>query len=310
MNYCELKTFSYQATIECPSGLEEIAPTLIELEVEKIIPFPLEEVLWNYDYSFSPEEESLEVTYIATNKKSLESSYHEALATGSEEALIASCASYGLFPPSFIESRWEHQRHGYWKLLAVAINFFLLSCCFYYSEQTARLKAAIAQHALFLHQEKKSLEESSHLIETLRALKKEGASLVHLAQEQTLWPALLKELHQKLPPRFLWITELSPVFEKQSLHKTGSSLKKDSPPLEQEEFANGIIKALSIEGLYLENPRQAAVIDDWIDNLKKSPLFALKDKKEEEIIILRSLPDNTAYAYPFKLLLPLSSGLE
>lgn len=250
----------------------------------------------------------MEVTYTVASKESLEASYQEALTKGTELEFAASCANHGLFPPSLIKAREKQQSQSYRKILILVLNFFLLSCCFYWAEQAAHLKVATTQIALLLSQQKKIMKASACLLSTTRDLKKEGASLAHLVQEQSLWPTLLNELHHQLPPRFVWITKLSPLFEKQP-SKKGSGISKNNN-LEIDELTDDKVNALAIEGLYLENPRQAAVVSDWVEALKKSPLFALKGKKEEEIILSCLPPDPTTYASPFKLLLPLSLNGE
>ncbi len=298
-----VKKFYYTTKIEVPSGLEEIIPVLAGLEAQKTIPFSLEEVVWNYRVSPTLEKETFEITYTVANTKSLESFYHEAVAAEIEGTIFVS--NDELLPPSLVAARLQRQQKRHWRALAALLFFSLLVSFFYLSHETERTKILAAQASLLLYQEKKETVESTQALAAARALKKRGSFLLSLVQARAAWPELLNELHQAQPPRYLWITKLSPVFEEPPHTKNKST---HSNPKEV-EFRKNSITALEIEGLYLENPHQAAVVDEWAHNLKKSALFALQEKRDEEIITLRCTPDNTAYAYPFKLSLPLKRSL-
>ncbi len=287
-------TFSYTARIEVPSGLEEIIPTLITLEAEKTIPFPLQDIVWDARFSFL-EKEIIEVTYVGIEREELESFCYKVSEAGLEIEEITTQEGFQFSAPCLVVTRVQHQQKRGLQALAALIIFSLLVSCFYLSHEAARIKILTAQAALLLHQEKKTSNESTQTIAAARALKKRGAFLLSLVQARVAWPELLSELHQTLPLRYIWITKLAPIFEEATHTKHKS--------------AHPLITSLEIEGLYLENPHQAAVVDEWVHKLKESSLFAIKEKRDEEIITLRCTPDNKAYAYPYKLNLRLKRPL-
>ena len=67
------------------------------------------------------------------------------------------------------------------------------------------------------------------------------------------------------------------------------------------------ITALQVKGLYLDNPpneKEARIIDEFVDNLKSSPVFDLPDDKAK-IVTQRTTPTGESWAYGYTLVLPL-----
>jgi hypothetical protein len=124
-----------------------------------------------------------------------------------------------------------------------------------------------------------------------------GDSLLALATLRAAYPSILAELAEKLPPRFLWMTEISPLGD--SPQKSANGKPADSPG----------VRYLSIKGLYLDNPRQASVIDDFVNSLQSSPLFAFEEKDKSKVIMQRVTPNGEFWAYPFSLKVPLKTAI-
>ena len=111
-------------------------------------------------------------------------------------------------------------------------------------------------------------------------------------QLREAYPDILAELSSKIPDRFLWITEILPA---------GESPQKGVSPKTQDAILNTLV----IKGLYLDNPRQAAVIDDFVNALQSSTIFAFDEKEKSKIITQRGSPSGDYWAYPFSLRIPL-----
>lgn len=303
-----VKKFFYTTNIEVPSGLQDIIPTLVALEAEKTIPFPLEAIVWNYRISPSEKKETFEVTYVAAHKEDLESSYHAALATGTtlETLCMNSDNDFELLAPSCIAARSQQLQQRFVEHVTALFSLLLVLCFFYLHYERGVANKAIAQASLLLEEEKKSAAASKEILTAAHELKKEATFLTNLVHERTAWIELLNELHQKLPPRYLWITQLSPIFEEKASSSRAKTRSSSSP---KEDTSNTIV-GLAIEGLFMENPHQDRTVDEWVENLKTSPLFDMKEKKKEDIVALWTMPDHTAYAYPFKLHLPLKQPLR
>jgi len=75
----------------------------------------------------------------------------------------------------------------------------------------------------------------------------------------------------------------------------------------QQPAGSPAITALEIKGLYLDNPpneKEARIIDEFVENLKASPVFAIPDEKEK-VITQRTTPTGESWAYGYTLVLPL-----
>lgn len=109
---------------------------------------------------------------------------------------------------------------------------------------------------------------------------------------------ILADLSARVPKRFLWITEIQPV---RDAGKKGVAAKPSEGPT--------LITALLVKGLYLDNPRQASVIDDLVTSLQSSEIFAVEEKEKSKIITQRGSPSGEYWAYPFSLRIPLRTPL-
>jgi hypothetical protein len=71
--------------------------------------------------------------------------------------------------------------------------------------------------------------------------------------------------------------------------------------------AAAVIDAIRIGGLYLENPQMLQVVDAYVDNLAKSPLFKVDGAVKTNMT--RTQPDGTKWAYGFEFVLPLANPI-
>jgi hypothetical protein len=126
----------------------------------------------------------------------------------------------------------------------------------------------------------------------LAAVGKTSDTLLSLIRLREAYPALLSDLSARVPERFLWITSFQPGGDPP---KQGESTKT----------MDDTVKTVTIKGLYLDNPRQAAVIDDFVNAIQASEIFAVDEKEKTKIITQRGSPNGEYWAYPFSLTVPL-----
>jgi len=147
-----------------------------------------------------------------------------------------------------------------------------------------------------LGQDSQHMEQISKKIEGLlrkqSEIRKTSTDLMSLVLLREAYPKIVSELAAKVPDRFLWITEIQASGD--LTQKTGAAKGSDSS-----------IKAIIVKGLYLDNPRQASVIDDFVTSLQSSELFAIEEKDKSTVITQRSSPSGEFWAYPFTLRIPL-----
>ena len=197
-----------------------------------------------------------------------------------------------LLPPSVSKKRAFAKRFPF---LAVAVFFFLASLGAWYvfalqatsltRTTTASIDSEIAKDSKISSQIKALAAKELSIQQTSDAL----LSVINLREA---YPKILAELSAKVPERYLWITQIQAVGD---VPQRGAAPKPN----------DGSIKALLVKGLYLDNPRQASVIDDFVTALQSSEVFAVEEKEKSKIITQRGSPNGEYWAYPFSLRIPL-----
>jgi type IV pilus assembly protein PilM len=197
-----------------------------------------------------------------------------------------------LLPPSVSKKRAFAKRFPF---LAVAVFFFLASLGAWYvfalqatsltRTTTASIDSEIAKDSKISSQIKALAAKELSIQQTSDAL----LSVINLREA---YPKILAELSAKVPERYLWITQIQAVGD---VPQRGAAAKPN----------DGSIKALLVKGLYLDNPRQASVIDDFVTALQSSEVFAVEEKEKSKIITQRGSPNGEYWAYPFSLRIPL-----
>ena len=149
-------------------------------------------------------------------------------------------------------------------------------------------------------QESARLEQLNQRIEGLAKnqaeIRKTTSSILSVVLLREAYPKIISELASKVPERYLWITEVQPAVDAPQKDPSGKPSDSD-------------IRAVIVKGLYLDNPRQAAVVDDFVANLQTSALFAIVEKEKSKVIIQRSGPNGEFWAYPFALRIPLRNPI-
>lgn len=145
-----------------------------------------------------------------------------------------------------------------------------------------------------------------------KKLLSEGADLAAAPMLQTAWISLLDEVSQLIPARNIWITSLRPMAGDVLLGSGPSSEGQTKAAAPQpaaaagtDDTAKNAVTAISIEGLYRYNDDEAGVVDNFVDALAGSGLFAIDPEKKNDVVKLRSAQSEEAWAFDYKLVLPL-----
>lgn len=148
-----------------------------------------------------------------------------------------------------------------------------------------------------------------------KSLNEEFLPLLIAARERSAWTEILEDLADKIPKRYIWITQLKPVIgtldpkEEPAMPVKGSPTPTPTPPV-------SAITAVEVNGLYLDNPpneKGALVIDEFYDNLEASSsnvssAFSI-GKDKSKIITQRTTPTGENWAYGYTLILPLKQPI-
>jgi hypothetical protein len=123
-------------------------------------------------------------------------------------------------------------------------------------------------------------------------------------RDREYWVRVIDDINSRLPSDFIWVTHFKLEEAKEPKGtKAPASGKGNAPP---PAGAAGAAKtALVLEGLYLENPRGANVVDDFLANLGESPFFTTS----KESMRLRATPNEADWAFDYAIVLPLKNPI-
>jgi hypothetical protein len=145
-----------------------------------------------------------------------------------------------------------------------------------------------------------------------KRLNAESAPFFLVASERSAWTSIVDELADKLPPRFIWMTQLKPVVgtlaPPQDPGKPPTPAAKPGQPAAPAQKA---ITAIEVVGLYLDNPpnqKAALLIDEFYEKLVGSEIFSISEDKSK-IITQRTTPTGESWAYGYTLVLPLKQPI-
>jgi type IV pilus assembly protein PilM len=147
--------------------------------------------------------------------------------------------------------------------------------------------------------------------EEKKAAEASAAPLLAAIEERTAWSAIIDELAQNLPPRFIWVTKLTPILRgKQAPGAGGQPAAPPRPGQQQQQQGPPAITGIEITGLYVANPpneSEARIIDQFVAKLQKSPLFKIEDITKA--VTQRTTPDGQSWAYAYTISVPLAKEI-
>lgn len=233
-----------------------------------------------------------------------------------------------LRPPSVIRSQDLKSRKPF--MVAAALCLVLAASVWgIYFRQAAAVKeletTEVTNRANALDALVKKFEAASRQQQEREAT---AAPLLLAITEREAWIRVLNELAAKLPPDFIWVTQLTPLSDgapvgadgrivagsAAAARSTQNSRETPAPPrpdAKQAQAPTGgpTINALEIQGLYLENPKAAIVIDDFVNNLQTSSVFKIEETEKAKVVTKRSTPDDVTWAYGFTIVVPLANPI-
>jgi hypothetical protein len=148
-----------------------------------------------------------------------------------------------------------------------------------------------------------------------KSLDEEFLPLLIASRERSAWTEILEDLADKIPNRYIWITQLKPVIGTLAPKEEPAMPVKGAPAPTPTPHASAIT-AIEVNGLYLDNPpneKGALVIDEFYDNLEASSsnvssAFSI-GKDKSKIITQRTTPTGENWAYGYTLILPLKQPI-
>lgn len=227
--------------------------------------------------------------------------------------------SINLRPPSVVRAHDLDRRKPY-LIAAAACLFLLLGQGIIYFTQAAAVKGEVLSGVTA---ELSSLQNFAGAFDKAAAEKKRlealAAPLLTAAAEREAWVEIINDLGQRVPADFIWVTQIVPLSNGNPIligkaSDTAAGAVALPPAAPAAPGADGspkelAIDALRIDGLYLDNPAQTKVIDDFVNNLVNSPIFDVKEGDSTTLVTKRSQPDDKTWAYSYQVVLPLRNPI-
>jgi type IV pilus assembly protein PilM len=141
--------------------------------------------------------------------------------------------------------------------------------------------------------------------------------LLEAINDRNFWLEIIEDLNARLPKEDIWITELiatsggKPVGgQLRGGRPEPSATALPTPARPGSATAAGpAIDGILVRGLYIFNPKQQEVVVDYFRNLVGSPHFSI-DPKNQSAVMKPTTPNNTEWAFPYELRLPLRKPVK
>jgi type IV pilus assembly protein PilM len=207
-------------------------------------------------------------------------------------------------------------RRPYLLLAAICLLLSLAGWWLYFS-RAATVKNAVLDRLTPQVAALKGVEgRMNALRQEMKTMQQAALPLVQATEAREYWLRLIDDIHARMPAEFIWATLFEPVEfvdgkpvpipVGEATGGTPSSPAAAPPPRGGPGASPAKITrtpGVRLRGLYLDNPRQAGVIDDLIKALQESPLIA------KVTASLRSTPTQTEWAYPYELHIELKKAM-
>jgi len=224
-----------------------------------------------------------------------------------------------LLPASVVRRQELEKRRPFFIAAAACILLALVGWSAYYT----RAAQVAQQTAQALSQKNDSMHVAEARLDKLKkqitALDNIATPLITAVNDRNFWPQILEDLNARLPEADIWITELAATSggkllgapEKRAAETTPiPSPTAPSSTSKTAAAAGKLIDGIIVRGLYLYNPEQQEIVVDYLRNLAKSPFFVVNPKTPERVIKSNSVPNDTEWAFPYELQLPLRTPVQ
>ncbi|HEY3901672.1 MAG TPA: type IV pilus assembly protein PilM [Chthoniobacter sp.] len=171
---------------------------------------------------------------------------------------------------------------------------------------------------LYLLQGAKALDEETHRLDPKVATLQKYERLINEAKKQitaeqdtaapflsavderSYWVQIIEDINTRLPKEYVWVTNFDV-----KVPERNAAPGRPVPGAAAGANRQGRGDQIILKGLYLANPRNAQVVDDFVNKLSESQLYTV-DKAHLE----RSLPNDKEWAYDFKIPLTLNNPIS
>lgn len=126
--------------------------------------------------------------------------------------------------------------------------------------------------------------------------------LLTAVKERDYWVKVINDINARLPQDYVWVTGFEPKIATPVAPRSGGKGKSQPPPAATPQ---GLQTVLTLSGLYLANPRGPSVVDDFVNKLGESELYAVNKAD-----LKRSVPNEAEWAFDFEVPLILKNPIQ
>lgn len=205
---------------------------------------------------------------------------------------------FNLSPPSVLQRQRLLEQRPFLVLTALCVLLALGGWLFFFQHAasvTAEAAAKIDLQSAPLRAVEAKFNSARNEI---KKQEEAAAPLLQAVHERQYWPTLIGDINSRLPKSFIWITNMSLEEPKAD----GSTAPAPAPGAKAAPHSG---TRLLIQGLYSDNPRGIAVVDEFLANLAESKLYEVK--KDE---LKRTVPDELAWGWEFQFPLVLKDPIN
>jgi len=207
--------------------------------------------------------------------------------------------------PASVVRREELSRRRPYLVLAALGTLAIFAGLWLFTDRAARVTAEVAES---LTPEVNALRDLEGRMKTARkdidTLVENSKPLLEAPKEREYWLKIVNDINGRLPKDFVWITSFTSKTEEPKAAPAPTRRK----PGAAEEKPPAAKTTVELKGLYLNNDRQAGVVDDFVESLEKSEIFEVLKREEDGFI--RAVPNDKDWAYEFAIPLVLKDPIK
>jgi Tfp pilus assembly protein PilN len=215
---------------------------------------------------------------------------------------VSSCPMELNLRPAVVIRRQQTARQRPALVLAVLALLATLAAWWLYYGHTAKLTTQVTEERVSPRvNELKTIEGRMNAVASETKQQQEAAGpLLQAIKERAYWTTVLNDINSRLPKDNVWITSFEPEIPGGDNPPTPAPGGRGAPAAQKKAAPIVLIR-----GLYMYNDRQTAVVDEFMENLKKSELYTIGDKPEKII----NVPNEAEWAYEFSFPLVLKNPI-
>lgn len=213
-----------------------------------------------------------------------------------------------LQPASVVKAQSLSQKRPYLVLAGLCLLLSLAGWWLYFQRATQVETTVIGELDRKIAPLKQKETQIQAAAKEIQAAKATAEPFLIAVNDRGYWVALIDDLNARLPERSIWVTLLEPVTiggdGKPTPLFSADSKSAPAPAASPGGAAAKSSVGLRLHGLYLDNPNQAAVIDQFAKRLEESPFVGKVN------VAMRGTPTQTEWAYDYELLVELKNPIS